>query len=140
MSIPNLLSDFTHASARIVDHITMSVSPLADLIREARKRRGFSQTDLAREMSLRGYPITREAIGAIEAGNVEFPERDTAIGISHVLEIPMVRLLEAARWIDPAEADRRAAAAELQQVARAIAEVLPRLDRVLARLAAPDGD
>jgi transcriptional regulator with XRE-family HTH domain len=121
----------------MVDHIYVAETgptALGALVRDARKRAGFSQAELAREMTLRGYEITREAIASIEAGNVDLPSKETLRGFNAVLGLSRARLLEAAEWLDSAEAAPAALIEELQAERRSLSEVLERVDRLLSRL------
>lgn len=134
-----MFGQFTLSPALIVDHINVAdtgSSPLGEMVRAARKQAGYSQAELAREMSLRGYEITREAIASIEAGNVDLPGKETLRGFSAVLGLSRARLLEAAEWLDPREAAQAAVVDELRAERRSLLAILDRVDRILNRLEA----
>jgi len=132
-----LVTEFTHKPLVIVDTNNMAEAgptALGKLVRDARKRLGYSQADLAREMSLRGFDITREAIASIEAGNVDLPSKETVRGFSAVLGLSRARQLEAAEWLDPPDADRQALVEELRAERQMMTEIVQRVDRILGRL------
>ena len=61
-------------------------------VREARKRRGWSQQDLADRLAALGYPMTRVVLTKLEQGKRQATVEDL-FAIGHALGVPLVYLL-----------------------------------------------
>lgn len=87
----------------------MSMSALANFLRERLDERGWEQKDLVTQSGLKKATISR-----LLNGQVDDPELPTFVALSEALEVPLWRLLEQAgykidRPTDPADSDRQLA-------------------------------
>lgn len=62
-------------------------------MRTLRAYRGWSQEQLAREVTRRGYPVKRTLLAAIESGRKRGVSVDLAVALASALDVPVMVLL-----------------------------------------------
>ena len=72
---------------------------LGALVRSARMRAEYSQSDLARQMFLKGYTFDPSVISLIETGKIALPSKEILHGLADVLDITVIEMLHAAGYI-----------------------------------------